>query len=613
MLNFKSTPCLTSGITFAAAMALTPGCTSGPGASNAAADYVLTNGRVYTVNAKQPWAEAIAVKGNEIVFVGSSAEAKNLIGEATKVADLDGRMVMPGIIDTHLHTMLASIAGSGLLVKSKAMDETLAEIAQFAAANPERKVIFGWGFANDLFGPEGADKRLLDEIIPGRPVFIVRSDGHSAWANSKALEAAGIDKDTPDPAPPAGVLGRDANGNPTGAVNGAPANVWFVNRLPGVVTTETLKDATVATLNDFSEHGITGCFDAGAPMAADVAYATLDELTRSGQNPLRIQAAYYALAYEPEKAVPETIELSKKYCSPNFSVTALKITVDGVVENRKAAVFEPYLDTGDRGALSFDPELAVGMAEKAAAAGLDIYMHTVGDRAVDLGLTIAEAVRSAGFKDTHVTLSHVQLVRKADIPRFARAGVFLNSSSHWWQRYDAYYGPVLGKERTEYLYPFRPIIDDGVVFINGSDYPADPEFNPFLHLEVAVTRRGAGAPRTQPELTPGNTLSIGEAIESYTINGAKFLRMKDQIGTLETGKLADLIVLDQNIVEIEPNQIHKTKVLMTMIVLAVVLGFLLGPQLLHGLDAFAHHAETLGVQRAVVLDLGLVPAASDTE
>ena len=121
-------------------------------------------------------------------------------------------------------------------------------------------------------------------------IRFIRSDGHSAWANSKALEAAGVDNNTPDPAPPAGVFGRDASGNPTGAVNGAPANTWFINHLPGVVSVESLKESTISTLNDFSEHGITGCFDAGAPIATDVSYQTLDELTKVGQSPLRIRA-----------------------------------------------------------------------------------------------------------------------------------------------------------------------------------------------------------------------------------------------------------------------------------------------------------------------------------
>jgi len=528
------------------------------------ADFVMTNGKVYTVNEKQPWAEAVVVKGNEIVFIGSTADAQKLIGENTKVADLGGRMVMPGMIDTHLHIMLAAIAGSGLRLTSETMDETLKEIAQYAGKHPERKVVFGWGYHNDLFGPEGADKRLLDKIIPDRPVYIIRSDGHSAWANSKALEAAGVDKDTPDPAPPAGVFGRDASGHPTGAVNGSPATIWFMNHLPGAITVETLKESALAALNDFSEHGITGCFEAGAMLVPDVSYQTLVDLDNAGQSPLRVQAGWYALAYESgETAVARTIELNKKYRSPNFSVTALKITIDGVLENRKAAVFEPYLDTKDKGALNFAPEVAIRMGKEAAAAGLDVYMHAIGDRAVDLGLTVAEEIRAEGFKNAHITVSHAQLVRKTDLPRFAKADVFLNSTSNWWQLLDYYY-PWLGKERTEYQHPYRSIIDDGVIFINGSDYPADPQFNPFYHIEVAVTRQGVGTPKTQPVLTPGNELTIGEAIESYTINGAKLLRMEDQIGTLKEGKLADLIVLDQNLVEIDPKQIHKTKVLMTM-------------------------------------------------
>ena len=167
------------------------------------ADFVLTNGRVYTVNEKQPWAEAIAVKGNKLTFVGSSKGAERFIGDDTKVANLDGRLVLPGLIDSHLHAFLGAVAQSGVWVAEiPDVDGVLAAISKFAKAHPERDVIFGWGYDLSLFGPEGPSKELLDKAVPDRPAYIIRGDGHSAWANTKALALAGVDKNTPDPSPP---------------------------------------------------------------------------------------------------------------------------------------------------------------------------------------------------------------------------------------------------------------------------------------------------------------------------------------------------------------------------------------------------------------------------
>jgi predicted amidohydrolase YtcJ len=532
----------------------------------AVSDFVLTNGKIYTVDSKQPWAEAIAVKGGEIVFVGSSEGAEKFVGADTHVADLEGRMVLPGMIDTHLHAIAGAVAASGVWVADiPDVDGVLAAISEYAEAHPENDVIFGWGYGLALFGPEGPSKELLDKAVPDRPAYIIRGDGHSAWANSKALELAGIDRNTPDPAPPAGVFGRDADGNPNGAVNGSPASIWMVDHLPGVVTPESVRASATPMLNAIAEEGITAIFDAGAAFATDASFQTLVDMDNAGELPLRYFAGHYInAAYQAEGAIERLKELNRNYQSPNLSIIALKITTDGVVENRKAAVWEPYNDGTGTGVLNFSPEEVIRMSVDAAREGYDVYMHTLGDRAVSLGLDAAEAVRKNGFNETHITLSHAQLVAEKDFPRFKAADVFINSTGGWWYFFDVEEEEVALGDRVNHEYPYRYMVDDGVSFVQGSDFPADPRINPFVHIEGSVTRHYYEYPASIKIKNPTNRLSVKEAVESYTINGAKMLHMEDKIGSLEVGKLADLIVVNQNIMEIEPGQIHQTQVLMTM-------------------------------------------------
>jgi predicted amidohydrolase YtcJ len=204
------------------------------------------------------------------------------------------------------------------------------------------------------------------------------------------------------------------------------------------------------------------------------------------------------------------------------------------------------------------------MSVDAAREGYDVYMHTLGDRAVSVGLDAAEAVRESGFNETHITLSHAQLVAEKDFPRFKTADVFINSTGGWWYFFDVEGEEVALGDRVNHEYPYRYMIDDGVLFVQGSDFPADPRINPFVHIEGSVTRHYYEYPPSVKIKNPTNRLSVKEAVESYTINGAKLLHMEDRIGSLEVGKLADLIVVDQNIMEIDPNEIHQTRVLMTM-------------------------------------------------
>ena len=528
------------------------------------ASFVLTNGRVYTVNAEQPWAEAIAIRDDRIVAVGSDEEIAAFVGPSTRSADLSGRMVMPGLVDTHLHVMLGAAAKSGVWVAEiPTVDGVLKAIGDYARSHPNRDIIFGWGYGYSLFGPEGPSRERLDRAVPDRPAFIVREDGHSAWANTKALALAGIDASTPDPSPPAGVFGRDAAGNPTGAINGGPANLWTMTRLPGAITTASLEQAARPIFEHITELGITTVFDAGAPVATKESFRFLTDYDRNKGLPFRYFASHYInSASQAEDAISTLKSLDREFRTDNFRLQALKITVDGVVENRKAAMLEPYDDGTGSGALNFTPEVISSLSQQAAADGYDIYMHTLGDRAVRVGLDVAAAVRKAGHADTMITLSHCQIVDPEDRSRFKASDVVINSTGGWMTPYPGDV-EVLG-DRASQEFPLRSMINDGVLFVNSSDFPATPVIDPFTHLEVSITRREPGADPAQPAKNPDSALTFSEAIEAYTINGATMLKMEEEIGSLEPGKKADLIVLNQNLAKIPANRIHSTKVLLTM-------------------------------------------------
>lgn len=540
-------------------------CDPGPGASvddaDAPADFVLTDAKVYTVNPDQPWAEAIAVSADRIVFVGSNEEAARFIGEGTKVGNLEGRMVMPGLIDCHLHVMLGAVAKSGVwLAECRTLEDVQEAVKAYAEENPDLEVIFGWGYPETFLDPKKED---LDTVVSDRAVYIVRSDGHSAWANSKALEVANIDRNTPDPAPPAGTLGRTESGDPTGAINGGPANLWMVNQLPDFLSTEQLQASAEPIINHITELGITSIFDAGAPMATESAFGFIVDLDRAGDLPIRYSASYYInSAFQAEGAVAELERLNAEFRSDRFRVNTLKITTDGVMENRKAALLEPYSDGSGVGAMNFTAETIKSLTLEAAEKGYDLYLHTLGDRAVRIGLDAAEALRGAGHDQTNFTLSHVQLANEADIPRFAAHDVILNSTGEWMQLYPGE-EVHLGKRVME-QYPYSQLMADGVLFASGSDFPAHPYVNPFRHMEILTSRRPLGASLRVEPLNEDEVMTVEQAVESYTINGAKLLKLDSEIGTLEVGKLADLIVTDQNIFEIEKRAIHQTKVLLTM-------------------------------------------------
>jgi predicted amidohydrolase YtcJ len=424
-----------------------------------------------------------------------------------------------------------------------------------------------------MFGPMGPNKGVLDQIVPDRPVYLMDHTLHSVWVNSKALEMAGITENTQDP--PGGEYVRGVDGKPTGAINGAPAHVPVSDAI-GAITAESMGGSIPLVLEGLSEFGFTSAIDMGTPIATEAAYQALVQLDKAGNLPLRVSMTYYVNnAKLAGTAVEKIGEYAKKYKSDNVWINTLKITLDSVLENQKAAMLEPYLSTGDQGSLYFDHQQMKDMVLGVADKGFNVTVHCIGDRGVRGALDAAEELRKAGHTETLFSTTHTQMVHPDDRKRFRELDVTVQTTGNWAMQQPAYL-EHLGQERIDNeQFPFRAWADDSVNIALGSDWPATPGgfehgVNPFNNMYTAMHRRPPAAiiaelGSTGEQLPPGDqVLTLEEAIRGYTMGGARMLGIDDQVGSIVVGKKADLILLSQNLFEIDPEDIPGTRVIGTM-------------------------------------------------
>lgn len=538
------------------------------------ANYVLTNGKIYTVNEQQPWANAIAIQGNKIVYVGDNEGARKFVGKETEEVDLQERLVLPGFVESHIHIIMGGATTSGVILEmSDSLEEVLKKVKDYAASNPDKGTIFGASYSAFLFDEKGPNKKLLDEIVPDRPVFLMDHTLHAVWVNSKALEVAGINKETKDVT--GGQYMRDDQGLATGAVKGGPA-YFPILLATNAITPEAMKSSIPSVLEGLTEMGFTSAMDLGSPLAPLDGFKAVVDLDNEGQLPLRLSLTHYINTPALAEAAVETLNrYAKQFKSDHVWVDTLKITTDSVLENQKAAMLAPYVSTGDRGALMFDKEALGKMVVGSASKGYNVISHAIGDWAVRENLDTFEEARKSGHDKAIFTVTHTQMVQPEDRYRFANLDVIVQTTGNWAIPNPSYIEHI-GKNRYETLqFPFRSWGDSGAIVALGSDWPATPGgfeigVNPFINMQSAMNRI---APSEYVEalgsllekLPPFNqVLTLKEAVQGYTLNGAKQLGIDDKVGSIEVGKLADLILLDRNIFEIPKDEIHATKVLATM-------------------------------------------------
>ena len=539
-------------------------CSESPEPERPGADMVFDNGRIYTVDADRSWAEAVAVDDGVIVYVGSSAGAREFVGGGTTVVDLAGRMMMPAFQDSHVHPVSGGIEASACDLNNLAgLPEYRSTIAGYAAANPDVEWILGGGWLMSVFGPGGSpSKTILDELVADRPVFLTSADGHSGWANSRALEIAGITKDTPDPVD--GIIDRDPEtGEPIGSLQEGAMSLVRVH-LPE----ETLADRQQGirySRDMFHRYGITSIQDASVRRGGLEAYRSLEQ---AGELNLRVVASLWWQRDRGLEQIDELVALREEFDDGGLlRPTTVKIMEDGVMENYTAAMLEPYLiPSGSRGIPMVEPELLKQAVTALDAEGFQVHFHTIGDAAVRYAFdAIEEAQIENGPLGNRHHLSHIQMFDPADIPRFAELDAIANFQPLWAYA-DEYVTdltiPFIGEERARWMYPIKSVLDTGAIVAFGSDWSVSTA-NPFPQIETAVTRRGA-FDEPMPVFIPEERIDLESALVAFTINAAYVNKHEDQTGSIEVGKLADLIVLDRNLFEIEPAEISETQVLLTL-------------------------------------------------
>ncbi|PZQ84137.1 MAG: twin-arginine translocation pathway signal protein [Ancylobacter novellus] len=571
---------LRAGAAMTAATALVPGFFATDAraeevktGTDGAADFVFHNGRVYTVAGAAPWADAVAVRGNTIVHVGDEAGAKAMTGPKTQVIDLKGRLLMPGFVEGHTHPFLGAFMTSGLDLQLANLPEVLAAIERYAKANPTGP-IRGFGWRVDMFPPEGPNRAELDAIIPDRPAFFFAIDGHSLWANSKALEMAGVSRDTPDPIPRFSYYARDQKGDPTGYVLETNAVLTLVNAVEPI-SAEAMGRLLESWLPKAAAAGITTVFDAGVPPVGSDQGAIIElyvDAEKRGKLPFRVSASYSVKSLPIDNVVAEVSALNKQIATDLVHVDIVKIVGDGSQGGYTAWLIEPYADMPDStGGSPFTEEQWHQLIAAVDAAGFDVHVHACGERTARVALdSIEKAIAANPPRDRRNAIAHLVYVEDTDNPRFAKLNVTAQFSAYWssadpdtLENMVARYGEARGNK----IYRTKTILNQGGRVSFGTDWPAAGYFStyePLKSIQVGVTRQLIGL-KDAPVLSPADErLTVEEAIHANTMGAAYQLRMDHQVGSIEVGKLADLIILDRNILEGDPHEIHKAKVEMSM-------------------------------------------------
>lgn len=539
------------------------GCTPAGQPGHQAADLVFQGGKIYTVDAGRTWAQAVSITGADISYVGTDEGAAQHIGPETRVVDLQGRMMVPAFQDIHIHPVSSGMDALAVdLVELETVEQYVAAIKSYADGHPDEPWILGSGWSMAAFGPGAlTSRKLIDEVVSDRPVVVASADGHTQWVNSKALEMAGITKDTPDPE--TGRIDRDpATGEAIGSLQEGAMDLVSAVIPPASLETRTAGlQYAVKMLNAY---GITSIQAAMVGPPELEAYRALD-----GRNELslRVVASIYWDRNRGEEQIEDITKLRDDFTNGRVRATTVKMWQDGVMENYTAALLEPYLKIGDtRGISMVDPEILKSAVAKLDALGFQVHFHAIGDAAVRQCLDAVEEARNQNGDLGHRHhISHLQLIHPDDIPRFRQLDVIANFQPLW-ALSDTYQilltMPYLGPERSSWQYPIRSVQNSGGMIAFGSDWSVSTA-NPFEQMETAVTRMGSLGETDEP-FYPEERIDLPSAIAAFTINAAYVNHIDDITGSIEVGKLADLVVLDSNLFELDQADISDTQVLLTL-------------------------------------------------
>ena len=546
------------------------------------ADTIFTNAKVFTADKEQPWVKSVAIKNGKFIHVGNEAETLKYRSENTRVTDLQGRLVLPGMIDSHAHPGYIGVEQFGKITPTTSEKEMLSAVKTYADDHPDEEIIRICCWPIDMYvrGAEGPNKAVLDAILPDRPVWFTSNAWHDRWLNSKALEDLGVNKDTADPLPGIVNYVRDENGEPTGWVKEGAGWQHFSEQFPveSDIDKRMHEEAIVEAIEALSEYGITTLYDGGNFGYEDQVYAFLSKLEKEGKLPVRYEGTYQI--YTPDRtehAISEMKRYRSAYGGERLQFNTIKLFMDGINLNRSAAMAEPYVDNPDyiaRTMLSVEQlqDFLIELDQEK----MDLHIHTMGDLAVSTVIDAVEAAQNT-LKDgfyPRVTVSHLQLINPDDFSRIKDLGIISNFTP-WWLgvNKDDVVEVSLGADRYANMYQPKSLIDVGAIVTFSSDewWGEDlltASLSPYLGIQVGNTRQ---YPREWPDydeneirLPVSERLDIESLILGYTINGAYQMRMEDEIGSIEVGKRSDLLVFDQNLFEIDPYEIWKIKPSMVM-------------------------------------------------
>lgn len=552
------------------------------------ADLVLKNGKIHMVNQEDSIVEAVACKKGRIIFAGDMNEIETYVGSQTKTIDLKGKTVLPGFIDSHLHVPgnAFNILYNINLFDAKTEEETLSTIKSFVEAHPERDIYYGRGFMPAVFGGiesgKGPRKERLDQICPDKPIVLVDYGGHVVWLNSKALADFNITKDTPEV--PGGIIEKDPRTGELWGVLKEEAKCLYPQQQFSIDE----KMNAVKWMQDMlHSYGITGLLALRQSASSDPnpIFDAMAALEKTNELGLRICGAREIKVGLPEDPQIEELEdQHRKFRGNQIQARTAKFFVDGTIEGASAFLSQPYerdagKGDGYYGEFLWEQERLYRTFFKTMQKGFNIHVHAIGDEAITRTIDALEKAQKKVPGEHRNVITHLQVVKPEDITRMAELNITACTNVFWhFKDPCVYFGaelPFLGSQRAEREFPLASFRNNGVRITCASDHPITPYPNPFFAIEVGVTRNLYNADYFKEDdinhmddpkwlLGKEERVTVMDMVKAYTINGAYSLYREHELGSIEVGKFADMIVIDRDIFTIDPIEIEFTQVSMTI-------------------------------------------------
>ena len=526
-----------------------------------------TNAKIFTSNDQTPWVNAVVVKSDKIIYVGDNLGALTFVNPDSRIVDLKGKLVLPGLTDAHTHPGMVAASHDFLQMEiAQERDSLMQNITDMIAVNSEREFILGGYWDNGTFGESGPHKEDLDKIESERPVILFDYWAHSIWTNSRALEVVGINRDTPDIIPGFSFYQRDDSGDLTGWITESAMSI-FVNNFLSI--TPTVEDQLHDFLTYLRNLGVTTLLDAGNFGIDDETYAALSRLDKAGRLPVRYHGSFTLfLPQDYETAINQVKTLNKKYGSDRLRIDTLKIFHDGVIETRTADMFDDYLDTpGNSGDSLFSEEQLHELIIELSEEQINLHVHSVGDKSTNKILNAVERAHKTleGPPPIQIAICHLETVLDTDFYRFKDLGVIASFTPAWHGNVADHNIIAAIGDKALLQMRAQPMIADDAVITFSSDITStqgwkDEQANPYYGIQIGHNRQPIeGGPNARYAPPRSERIRLDTLVYGYTINGARQLGRAHELGSIEVGKQADLVIMNQNLFDVNRYDVHKTK------------------------------------------------------